>query len=62
MHRRLKRAESRLQAQQPTRILSRAETENAMAEIDQDALHQIPDYQRRGILTGRQIKAVLGAL
>lgn len=59
---RLKQAESRLQSQQPCRILSREETFRALAEIDQDALQQIPDNQMHGIMTGRQIKAVLGAL
>lgn len=59
---RLKQAEVRLQTQHPCRILSRQETEKALAELDQDSLQRIPDNQMHGILTGRQVKAVLGAI
>lgn len=57
---RIKMAENRLQA--PARILSKTETDAALLAIDQDALLQLPDNDQYGILTGRQIKSVLGGV
>lgn len=58
---RIRQIETRLQVK-TCRILSRPETERVLAGLNQEVLQQIPDNEVHGILTGRQVKAVLGAL
>lgn len=56
---RLKQAESRLQSQQPCRILSREELEAALRKITPEELAAIPDNAVFGSITGRHYKAIV---
>lgn len=59
IHRRLKQAEARIQSQQPTRILSKAEVEAALRKITPEELAEIPDDAVFGSITGRHYKAIV---